>query len=48
MLILQTQDVEENAELPEVNTSEQQAQVANTDSQVDEKQEPEIPKDQTS
>ena len=28
----QTQDVEENAELADVETSEQQAQVANTDS----------------
>ena len=46
---MQTQDIEENAELAEVNTSEQQAQVANTDSQVDEEQqEPEIPEDQTS
>ena len=44
---VQTQDVEGNAEL-EVYTSEQQAQVANTDSQVDEEQqEPEIPDDQT-
>ena len=46
---VQTQDVEENAELAEVDTSEQQAQVANTDSQVDEEQqEPEIPGDQKS
>ena len=46
---VQTQDIEENAELAEVDTSKQQAQVANTDSQVDEeKQEPEIPEDQTS
>ena len=46
---VQTQDVEENAELAELDTSEQQAPVANTDSQVDEEQqEPEIPKDQTS
>ena len=46
---VQTQDVEVNAELPEVDTSEQQAQVANTDSQVDEKQqEPEIHEDQMS
>ena len=43
---VQTQDVEENAKLAEVDTSEQQAQVANTDSQVDEEeQEPEIPED---
>ena len=33
---VQTQDVEENAKLAEVDTSEQQAHVANTDSQVDE------------
>ena len=46
---VQTQDIEENAELAEVDTSEQQAQVANTDSQVDEEQqEPEMPNDQTS
>ena len=46
---VQTQDVEGNAELADVETSEQQAQAANTDSQVDEeKQEPEIPVDQTS
>ena len=46
---VQTQDVEENAELAEVDTSEQQTQVANTDSQVDEEQqEPEIPEGQTS
>ena len=46
---VQTQDIEENAKLAEVDTSEQQAQVANTDSQVDEEQqEPEIPGDQTS
>ena len=45
---VQTQDVEENAELVEVDTSEQQAQAANTDSQVKgEQQEPEIPEDQT-
>ena len=43
---VQTQDIDENAELAEVNTSEQQAQVANTDSQVDdEQQDPEIPDD---
>ena len=35
---VQTQNVEENAELAEVDTSEQQAQVANTDSQADEEQ----------
>ena len=46
---VQTQDTEENAKLVEVDTSEQQAQVANTDSQVDEvQQEPEIPEDQIS
>ena len=46
---VQTQDVEENAKLVEVDASEQQAQVANTDSQVDEEQqEPNIPDDQTS
>ena len=33
---VQTQDVEENAALAEVDMSEQQTQVANTDSQVDE------------
>ena len=43
---VQTQDVEENAKLADVETSEQQAQVTNTDSQVDEK--PEIPEDQAS
>ena len=46
---IQTQDVEENAELVEVDASEQQAQTVNTDSQVEEEQqEPEIPADQTS
>ena len=46
---VQTQDIEENAKLAEVDTSEQQAQVTNTDSQVDEvQQEPEIPEDQMS
>ena len=46
---VQTQDTEENTKLAEVGTSEQQAQVANTDSQVDEvQQEPEIPENQTS
>ena len=45
---VQTQVIEENAELTEVDTSEQQAQVANIDSQVDEEQqEPDIPDDQT-
>ena len=43
---VQTQDIEENTKLLEVDTNEQQAQVANTDSQVNE--EPEIPDDQTS
>ena len=46
---VQAQDVKENDEPVEVDTSEQQAQVANTDSQVDEEQqEPDIPEDQTS
>ena len=44
---VQTQDVEENAKLVEADTSEQQAQVVNTDSQVEEdQQELEIPEDQ--
>ena len=43
---VQIQDVDENTEIAEVDTSKQQAQVVNTDSQVDE--EPEIPEDQTS
>ena len=42
---VQTQDVEENAALAEVDMSEQQAQVAYTDSQVDKDQ---IRSDQTS
>ena len=46
---VQTQDIEENAKPVEVDTSEQQAQVADTDSQVDEEQqEPDIPEDQMS
>ena len=46
---VQTQDVEENTDLVEVDASEQHTQVAITDSQVDEEQqEPEIPDDQTS
>ena len=46
---VQTQDVEENTELVEVDTSKQQALAANTYSQVEgEQQEPEIPEDQTS
>ena len=46
---VQAQDVKENDEPVEVDTCEQQAQVANTDSQVDEaQQEPDIPEDQTS
>ena len=46
---VQTQDIEENAKLAEVDISELQAQVTNTDSQVDEEQqEPGIPEDQTS
>ena len=41
------QDIQENDEPVEVDTSKQQAQVADTDSQVDnEQQEPDIPKDQ--
>ena len=45
---IQTQDVEENVKLVEVDASEQQAQAADTDSQVEKEQEPEIPEDQTS
>ena len=51
---VQNQDVEENAESAEVDVSEQQAQVINTDSQVEEdqqepdQQESEIPEDQIS
>ena len=51
---IQNQDVEENAELAEVDASEQQAQVTNMDSQVEEdqqepdQQESEIPEDQIS
>ena len=51
---VQNQDVEENAELAEVDASEQQAQVTNMDSQVEEdqqepdQQESEIPEDQIS
>ena len=51
---VQNQDVEENAELAEVDASEQQAQVINMDSQVEEdqqepdQQESEIPEDQIS
>ena len=46
---VQTQDIEENTELVEVVTREQQPQVANSESQVDEEQqEPDIPDDQTS
>ena len=46
---VQAQDMEEN-EVPVVeDTSEQQAQVANTDSQAEEEQQdPDIPEDQTS
>ena len=44
---VQTQDTKENDKPVEVDTSKQQAQVANTDSQVDEEQqEPDIPEDQ--
>ena len=45
---VQTQGVEENAEPVEVVTIKQQVQVIDTDSQVDEEQEPDIPEDQTS
>ena len=46
---IQAQDGEENDEPVEDDTSEQQAQVINTDSQVDEEQQdPDIPEDQTS
>ena len=51
---IQNQDVEENAELAEVDASEQQAQVINMDSQVGEdqqepdQQESETPEDQIS
>ena len=45
----QNQDVQENAELAEVDASEKQVQAVNTHSQVEEdQQEPEIPEDQTS
>ena len=44
---VQTQDVEENAELAETDVSEQQVQIVNTDSQFEEEQEPEVPEDQT-
>ena len=41
--------LKKNAELVEVDASEQQAQSVDTDSQVEkEQQEPEIPEDQTS
>ena len=46
---VQTQDIKENDEPFEVDTSKQQVLVVNTDSQVDEEQqEPDIPEDQTS
>ena len=46
---VQGQDVEENEVTVAEDTSEQQVQVANTDSQVDEEQQdPDIPEDQTS
>ena len=46
---VQAQDVEENEVPVAEDTSEQQVQVANTDSQVDdEQQDPDIPEDQTS
>ena len=45
---VQTQDIKENAKPVEVDTNKQQAQVTDTDSQVDEEQqEPDIPEDQT-
>ena len=46
---VQAQDMEENKVPVAKDTSEQQVQVANTDSQVDEEeQDPDIPEDQTS
>ena len=46
---VQTQDFEENDKPVEIDTSKQQAQIADTDSQVDdEQQEPDIPEDQMS
>ena len=46
---IQAQDGKENDEAVEEDTSEQQAQVTNTDSQVDEEQQyPDVPEDQTS
>ena len=46
---IQAKDGEENDKPVEEDTSEQQAQVTNTDSQVDEEQQdPDIPEDQTS
>ena len=46
---VQTQDVADNANPAEEDTSEQQVQIVNTDFQVDEEQqEPEIPEDHTS
>ena len=46
---VQTQNIGEKAKPVEVDTSKQQAQVADTDSQVDEEQqEPDIPQDQMS
>ena len=46
---VQAQDIEENVVPVAEDTSEQQVQVANTDSQVDdEQQDPDIPEDQTS
>ena len=46
---IQAQDIKENDEPVEEDTSEQQVQVTNTDSQVEEEQQdPDIPEDQTS
>ena len=48
-ITVQAQDMEENKVPVAEDTSEQQVQVANTDSQVDEEQQdPDIPEDQTS
>ena len=47
--IVQAQNIRENNKQVEVDTMEQQAQVANTDSQVEEEQQdPDISKEQTS
>ena len=48
-IYVQAQDIEENEVQVAEDTSNQQVQVANTDSQVDEEQQdPNIPEDQTS